>query len=99
MSHTETLTDTDPVGTQERAQMTECDREHCHTDTAFPVTVQVANVQQQWCPDCVYDELGLSMDEYERQTETPLRYVTPATVAAFCIGALGMLLIASVIVV
>lgn len=97
MSHTETLTD--PVGTQERAQMTECDREHCHADTAFPVAVQVANVEQQWCPECVHTEFGLSMDEYERQTETALRYVTPATVAAFCIGALGMLLIASVIVV
>lgn len=90
---------TRPKTAQEQKLADECERRVCTHDTMVRVPVQVADVEQQWCPDCVYQEFGVDYADYQAKQESILRYVTPATVASFMIGSLGMLILVSMTIV
>lgn len=102
MDNTKSKTTTDhpsTTTTQERKLATACEREYCYTQTPYPVTVTVEDTEVTWCPECVHDQFGLDYAEYQQRQQTLLRYCTVETVAAFTLGAILMLLIASVMVV
>ncbi|ELY25613.1 hypothetical protein C499_14060 [Halogeometricum borinquense DSM 11551] len=63
------------------------------------MTVSVGDIEQQWCPQCVQDEMGLDYAAYENEQESPMRYISAQTVTAFLAGAAIMLLISSILIV
>lgn len=85
----------------EEALAEPCERRHCeHTVIdAARVEVSAYGETKLWCPDCVEAEFGISVADTEAREESPLRYITPATVAAFVLGLSVMLVVASVLTV
>lgn len=78
-----------------------CERKHCERTVidAARVEVSVYGETSRWCPDCVEAEFGISVADTEERKESTLRYITPATVAAFVLGLSVMLVVASVLTV
>lgn len=78
-----------------------CDHAHCGREEyeGALVTIQIGDTEQQWCRDCIEISAGLEYGDYGRAESTASHYVTAQTVAAFLLGALLMLVVASVMVV
>lgn len=84
---------------QEQQIAEECEREFCTHEALKRYPVRVADVEQEWCLTCVHEEFGVDVADYETRQQSILRYVTPATVAAFCLGSLLTLVIASMLII
>lgn len=95
---TETIT-TDPKSSQEMDMAVTCGHEGCLHETVLTATVTVGDVEQEWCLDCVTNEFGLDWGDYQQRQQSILRFITPATVSAFLLGSLLMLLVSSIAVV
>lgn len=77
-----------------------CDRSYCEHQVfeGALVPIEVGGVTEYWCPDCVNEEFGVSMNEVE-QGVLPRHLITARTVAAFTAGLLVAAIVFSVLVV